>query len=91
MGGALGGMVRQNWTFHLSSAAWSGNCREEDEKDMYDYICISHSSSTTHMHEAGLSRCMVYLFCTATILSQLALQRGRRVEALFSMHILGFM
>lgn len=28
MGGALGGMVRQNWTFHLSSVAWSGNCRE---------------------------------------------------------------
>lgn len=28
MGGALGGMVRQNWTFHFSCAAWSGNCRE---------------------------------------------------------------
>lgn len=27
MGGALGGMVRQNWTFHFSCAAWSGNCR----------------------------------------------------------------
>lgn len=25
MGGALGGMVRQNWTFHLSSEVWSGN------------------------------------------------------------------
>lgn len=26
IGGALGGMVRQNWTFHFSCAAWSGNC-----------------------------------------------------------------
>ena len=25
IGGALGGMVRQNWTFHFSCAAWSGN------------------------------------------------------------------
>lgn len=40
MGGALGGMVRQNWTFHLSSAAWSGNCRERDEKNIYDYIYV---------------------------------------------------
>lgn len=31
IGGALGGMVRQNWTFHLSCAAWSGNCRGGDE------------------------------------------------------------
>ena len=28
MGGALGGMVRQNWTFHFSCAAWSGNYKE---------------------------------------------------------------
>lgn len=40
MGGALGGMVRQNWTFHLRSAAWSGNCRERDEENMYDAIFV---------------------------------------------------
>lgn len=30
MGGALGGIVRQNWTFHFSWAAWSGNCRSKN-------------------------------------------------------------
>ncbi len=30
MGGALGGMVRQNCTFQFSWAAWSGNWREND-------------------------------------------------------------
>ncbi len=40
IGGALGGMVRQNWTFHLSCAAWSGNCRERRE------FIISYLSNT---------------------------------------------
>lgn len=29
IGGALGGIVRQNWTFHFSCPAWSGNCRTD--------------------------------------------------------------
>lgn len=29
IGGALGGIVRQNWTFHFSCPAWSGNCRSD--------------------------------------------------------------
>ena len=37
MGGALGGMVRQNWTFHFSCAAWSGNCRETG----FYYVLVS--------------------------------------------------
>lgn len=40
IGGALGGMVRQNWTFHFSCAAWSGNCGQRQV-----FIALSLSST----------------------------------------------
>lgn len=45
MGGALGGMVRQNWTFHFSCAAWSGNYKER-------HIFIAkHSSNYNYLYK----------------------------------------
>lgn len=44
MGGALGGIVRQNWTFHFSCVAWSGN---------WERIKINVKVKSSEQHESG--------------------------------------
>lgn len=54
MGGALGGIVRQNCTFHFSWAAWSGNCRSQNNEMVMRITRYAqrrvHSDSHTEIH-----------------------------------------
>lgn len=48
MGGALGGIVRQNCTFHFSWAAWSGNCRSKKIINNENHIIQTDTCTQIH-------------------------------------------